>query len=243
MAKLGQRRRLPLPTWILWQKAPVLVAAMGLVLALDQVTKAVVRHYLAVGESVPAEGTFRITHTFNTGTAFGLFPDQTLFLILASLVGIGILLFVYRTHPFSGLPLRVSLGMQLGGALGNLLDRLRMGQVTDFVNLGFWPIFNVADASIVIGIIIVAGLFIFAGKEEKRRPTTVQPSYGEDGRATWSVDTIWEIETSNESAQEDAMSDKGDSCQMCGSPMIEAAGRLLCWQCGAREPVEDLDPQ
>ena len=232
-----------LPSRDLWKKAPVLVAAMGLVFALDQITKAVVRHYLAVGESIPAEGTFRITHTFNTGTAFGLFEDRTLFLIVASLAGIGVLLFVYRNHPFAGLPLRLSLGMQLGGALGNLVDRLRMGQVTDFVRLGPWPVFNVADASIVIGIIIVVNLFIFAGKEEKRGPSTVQPSYGEDGNATWSVDTPWEVETLDEFTQESLVSDKGGACQMCGSLMIEAAGGLLCWQCGAREPVEDLDPE
>ena len=177
MEKQEKQRRLAPLSLVSLYKDPVLIVALGLVFALDQITKAVVRHELLLGESIPRDGTFRITHTFNTGSAFGLFPDQTLFLIVASFVGIGILLLVYRHHPFPGFPLRLSIGMQLGGAFGNLADRLRSGQVTDFVDLSFWPVFNVADASIVIGIIIVAGLFVFVKKEEKKPPVAVYPGY------------------------------------------------------------------
>ena len=113
----------------------------------------------------------RITNTFNTGSAFGLFRDQTIPLILASFVGIAILLSLYRNHPFPNLFLRLSLGLQLGGALGNLVDRVNLGYVTDFVALGFWPVFNLADASIVVGITMLAWLFIFS----KSAPSSTTP--------------------------------------------------------------------
>ena len=158
-----------------WYKDPVIIIAISLVFSLDQVTKALVRHALSPGIESWGGGTFRIIHTSNTGTAFGLFADQTLFLVLASVVGVAILLVIYRNHPFPSFPLKLSLGMQLGGALGNLVDRLRMGEVTDFIDLSFWPVFNLADASIVIGIIIMASLFLFAGREEKHPPEDEKP--------------------------------------------------------------------
>ena len=145
-----------------WYRDWVLIPMIGVVFALDQVTKVLIRHYLYIGESLPAEGIFRITNTYNTGSAFGLFRDQTVPLIFASFVGVAILFLVYRNSPLPSLPLRLSLGLQLGGALGNLVDRVSMGYVTDFIALGFWPVFNVADISIVVGLIILAYLFTFS---------------------------------------------------------------------------------
>ncbi len=152
----------------------LLIPIVGLVYALDQLTKFWAEEELCHSRSIPAEGPFQLTCSFNTGTAFGLFPDQTILLILASFVGVGVLLFVYRHHPVPGPLLRISLGLQLGGAIGNLTDRLRFGQVTDFVKLGPWPVFNLADASIVVGVIMLVWLFVFSGDWTKKRPQEVE---------------------------------------------------------------------
>jgi signal peptidase II len=138
----------------------------------DQFSKFLVREFLELGESLPAQGFFRITHTYNTGSAFGLFRDQNFPLILASLIGITILVLIYRSQPRHGKVLRLSLALQLGGAAGNLLDRLRLGHVTDFLDVGIWPVFNLADSSIVIGLLMLAWLFL---RPEQRRGES-QPS-------------------------------------------------------------------
>ncbi len=138
----------------------VLFQLAALVLLLDQFTKFLVREFLTVRESFPEEGFFRITHTFNTGSAFGLFRDQNFPLILVSIVGITILVLIYQKQRRPSNLLRLSLGLQLGGATGNLLDRLRMGHVTDFLDVGSWPIFNLADSSIVVGLLMLGWIFL-----------------------------------------------------------------------------------
>lgn len=127
---------------------------------LDQVTKFFVVQELPLRSSWPAEGFFRITHIANSGSAFGLFDGQNLVLTIASLVGIGVLILFYRSHPNPGLLVRLSLSLMLAGALGNLTDRLVNGHVTDFIDIGPWYIFNVADASIVTGVIILAATIL-----------------------------------------------------------------------------------
>ena len=124
-----------------------------LTLMADQATKGLVTRTMSPGQSIPDEGIVRATYVVNSGSAFGLFPDQTLFLTFASLVGIGVLLFFYRTHPVDSFVLRLSLGLMLGGAMGNLIDRVRLGHVVDFIDVGAWPVFNLADSSIVVGLI------------------------------------------------------------------------------------------
>ena len=152
-------------------KDGVLLQLFAAVFLIDQLTKFLVREFVEFRDSVPAEGFFRITHTFNTGSAFGLFRDQNLPLIVVSVVGIAILILIYRSQARPGKLLRLSLGMQFGGAAGNLLDRLRLGHVTDFADVGSWPIFNVADASIVIGLALLAWMFLISDDsklEEKK---------------------------------------------------------------------------
>ena len=117
---------------------------------------------------IPAEGFFRITHTFNTGSIFGIFQGQNTAFILVSFVGVAVLLLLYHSQRFPTGLLRLSLGLQLGGAFGNLLDRVRLGHVTDWVDVGPWPIFNVADACIVTGLVLLAWMFIMS---ERSRPT------------------------------------------------------------------------
>ncbi len=145
----------------------VLIQLAVLVLVTDQFTKFLVREFLAVRESFPAEGFFRLTHIFNTGSAFGLFRDQNMPLIVVSVIGISILVLIYRSQRRPGNLLRLSLGLQFGGAAGNLLDRLRLGHVTDFVDVGRWPIFNVADASIVVGLVLLAWMFLVSDNQKK----------------------------------------------------------------------------
>ena len=147
-----------MPRILEWRSDLLLATLILIVFLIDQSTKSWVRHTLIEGRSLPETGFFRITHISNTGSAFGLFPNQTLFLLIASVVGIGVLLIFFRRQAGKDWLVRTSLGLQLGGAAGNLVDRITMGKVTDFLDVGAWPVFNLADVSIVSGIVILAWL-------------------------------------------------------------------------------------
>ena len=146
----------------------VLIQLAALIFVIDQFTKFLVRDQLMFRESFPATGFFRFTHVFNTGSAFGIFRDQNTPLILVSFIGIAILIMIYRSQRRPSGLLRLSLGLQIGGAVGNLLDRLRLGHVTDFVDVGAWPVFNVADASIITGLVILAWVFLVVESEDAK---------------------------------------------------------------------------
>ena len=138
---------------------------------LDQVSKRIITAWLELGESWPSEGFFRITYGTNSGTAFGLFPNHTTLLIVVSLVAIGFLFYFYRAHAMPSLVLRFAIGLQLGGAFGNLIDRVLNGKVVDFIDVGPWPIFNLADSSIVVGIFILMAVFLLTKEsKEERQP-------------------------------------------------------------------------
>ena len=145
----------------------VLIQLVALVFLIDQFTKFLVRDQLLFRESFPTDGFLRFTHTHNTGSAFGIFQDQNTPLILVSILGVGILIMIYRSQGVPSRLLRLSLGLQIGGALGNLLDRLRLGHVTDFMDVGTWPVFNVADAAIITGLVILAYIFLIAQPEDQ----------------------------------------------------------------------------
>ncbi len=142
-------------------KIALLPLSALLVLTLDGWSKSWIKNNLSLGESLPETGSVRLTYITNTGSVFGIFPNHTYVLIIATLV---ILIFVpfflrylFANHPTCVTRLStLSLGLILGGAIGNLLDRLRFGHVTDFIDVRLWadfhwPAFNLADASIVIG--------------------------------------------------------------------------------------------
>ena len=133
-----------------------LMLVTGAALSLDQITKLIVIRTVDFGTSWPETGLFRITHVGNTGSAFGLLGGQNSLLIIASFVGMGVVVYFYRSHPNPGPIVRASLGLMLAGATGNLIDRVVNGHVTDFIDIGPWWIFNVADASIVTGITALA---------------------------------------------------------------------------------------
>lgn len=132
------------------------------VLLLDQASKPLVRHFLPLGESLPQGWPLRLTHVANAGSAFGLLANQTLFLIFTSLITLVVLFLYWRQVRSSSLLMRLALGLLLGGGVGNLIDRLRFGQVTDFVDVGFWPVFNVADSAISVGTVLLVWALVFS---------------------------------------------------------------------------------
>jgi len=143
-----------------------------LVVAADQLSKIWIRSNLLVDHSLFEVGFFRITHVHNTGAAFGLFQGQSFLLTIVALVGITVLLVyalvIYRRFPLSDSKLgRSILGLVLGGAVGNLIDRLRFGYVTDFIDVGLWPAFNIADSAITIGAILLACSLLRLARAEK----------------------------------------------------------------------------
>ncbi len=146
----------------------LLVIALA-VIGLDQLTKYLVRANMELGESIPTEGIFRLTYTTNTGGAFGIFASQTFLLALIAVIGISVFLIYLRYIPLKSRLLKIGLGLDLGGAIGNLIDRLRLeGKVTDFIDIGPWPVFNVADSAIVVGTILIAYYLLFVSQKKAR---------------------------------------------------------------------------
>jgi signal peptidase II len=135
----------------------------------DQLTKQVVARTLSLGEEVQIVGPFSIHHVHNSGIAFGLFSSATSVVIaLTALAVLWMLVFFARSgarHPV----LPVALGLVLGGSIANLLDRVRLGHVTDFLDFRFWPAFNLADLFIVVGVACLFGALGGADRS-KRRP-------------------------------------------------------------------------
>lgn len=101
-------------------------------------------------------GLFRFTFITNTGAAFGMFPQLgSVLMVIAIIVVIGVIAFSHHL-PITDIWVRISMGLILGGAMGNLSDRILRSYVVDFVDIGFWPIFNIADLSIVLGVAILS---------------------------------------------------------------------------------------
>ena len=171
---------LPPETRISWYWDRLLFGTILAVFLTDQVSKTIIKATLKPHESWPEEGILRITYGTNTGAAFGLFPDQTLVLVLASFFAIGFLYYFYRSHASPSGLLRFAIGLQLGGALGNFIDRIRAGQVVDFIDVGPWPIFNLADSSIVVGIALLIGSTVLRKSAETEGEDQGSPSTPED---------------------------------------------------------------
>jgi lipoprotein signal peptidase len=139
-------------------------ALCGAVLVLDQAIKAVVEGELVPGEQVDLLGPLGLTLAHNQGVAFGLAGGSALPLIafaVLALAFVGFLLARNSTVP----GIWVAVGLVAGGALGNLVDRLRAGEVTDYIEVGSWPPFNVADVAITVGVAIFALIFL---REDRR---------------------------------------------------------------------------
>lgn len=122
-------------------------------LLLDQITKLFVARTLAVGESWPGDGLFRLTHAANHGSTLDLFSGHSTALLVISTAGICMLFALYWPRPETGLRTQITFGLLLAGVVGNLVDRLILGHVTDFIDVVPWFIFNVADVAILAGFI------------------------------------------------------------------------------------------
>jgi signal peptidase II len=147
----------------------------GLIIIADQVTKTLVRTRLPVqGVWSPwpwLEPYARIVHWYNTGVAFGMFQGMNgVFIVLAFLVSLAIV-YYYPRVPRKDWALHLAMGMQLAGAVGNLIDRVVYHQVTDFISIGNFAVFNVADASISVGVAILV-LDVWIQDTKKKKETT-----------------------------------------------------------------------
>lgn len=156
-----------------WSFRGISVFVIGLlVIAIDQFTKSLVRRHLPVNGSwnpIPWLGRIvTFTHVRNTGAAFGLFPSGTILFAVVAVVVIVMIAAYHRQLAGGSWVLRVAFGLQLGGATGNLVDRIARGYVTDFIDCHVWPVFNVADSSIVVGTALLAyyALFLEPRREE-----------------------------------------------------------------------------
>lgn len=161
-----------------------------LIVWFDQWTKNLVR------VNIPLGGTWlppslewlqpyaRIVHWYNTGAAFGIFQQGGMvFTVLAFLV-IGLILYYYPQVEKADWSLRIAMSMQLGGALGNLIDRLTIGHVTDFISVGTFPVFNLADASITVGAaVLFLGIWIAERAGSRKRRETLAPEMPPSGDA------------------------------------------------------------
>lgn len=152
----------------------------ALVIFLDQYTKHLVRTRLALNESwspFPWLAPYaRILHINNTGAAFGMFQSAGLVFTVIALLVTAVILYYSRHLPEGQGWMRLALGLQLGGAVGNLIDRLVFGTVTDFVSVFTFAIFNVADASISLGVALLAVLMWVEARAERRRQAEALPA-------------------------------------------------------------------
>jgi len=131
------------------------LALAAAVVGLDQLTKWLIRDFVARGDSYPDGGLLRLVHITNTGAAFGIFQNAGPLLAVTSVIGMAAIL-VYLFNPGFAHPLmRAGLALMLGGAVGNLIDRVAMGEVTDFIKAPHFPAFNAADSAITIGVLLL----------------------------------------------------------------------------------------
>jgi signal peptidase II len=139
-------------TWLQWLSlAAVAVAALGA----DQLTKAIVTSRLGLNEEVQVVGPFSIHHVQNSGIAFGFFASATSLVILLTGVAVIWMIYFFARSGSRHTVLPVALGLVIGGSVSNLIDRVRLGHVTDFLDFTYWPAFNLADTFIVVGVAIL----------------------------------------------------------------------------------------
>jgi signal peptidase II len=139
-----------------WWRAGALGA---IVVAIDQAAKAAVEDRLTIGQHVEVLGPLRLTLSHNDGVAFGLAGGAGVPLVLVTLAALGVVAYLFARNPTRP-GMWVAAGLLAGGAIGNLVDRIRADVVTDFVDLPPWPPFNLADVAITAGVILLAWLYL-----------------------------------------------------------------------------------
>lgn len=160
-----------------WQIVLIAVVIVGL----DQWTKSLVRANISLGgmwlpESLQWLHPYaRIVHWYNTGAAFGMFKEGSMVFTVLAFIVIGLILYYYPQVESADWSLRIAMSMQLGGAAGNLIDRLTIGHVTDWISIGKFAVFNVADASISVGAaVLFLGIWIMERREKINKESTDQ---------------------------------------------------------------------
>jgi signal peptidase II len=159
-----------------WRDYLVLLLIAGTLISLDQWTKTLVRENIPLGGDWLPEALItwmpyaRIRHWHNTGAAFGLFQGGSLIFTILAFFVTGFIIYYFHKVSRKDWWLRLALGLQLSGALGNLIDRLRFdGRVTDFISVGNFAIFNIADSCITVGtIILVLGVYLTEQAEKRK---------------------------------------------------------------------------
>lgn len=167
-----------------FKKVWLILVVAAVIVGLDQWTKELVRQQIPKYSSVvpiPALGEYFVfEHVDNYGAAFGILQNMgNIFVVIAFVVALAILIYA-RTLPVGQRLIRVLLGLQLGGALGNVIDRLNQGYVTDFVKMGipgvyYWPNYNIADSSIVVGVIALGIYLIWEDIRQQRAGSSDKP--------------------------------------------------------------------
>ncbi|HSO13674.1 MAG TPA: signal peptidase II [Anaerolineales bacterium] len=159
----------------LFRKYWQIVAIAIVIVVLDQWTKGLVRANIPLGGTwLPESWEWlspyaRIVHWYNTGAAFGMFKEGSMVFTVLAFIVIGLILYYYPHVEKADWSLRIAMSMQLGGATGNLIDRLTIGHVTDFISVGTFPVFNVADASITVGAaVLFLGIWMMERAERKK---------------------------------------------------------------------------
>ncbi|MFN8413615.1 MAG: signal peptidase II [Anaerolineales bacterium] len=153
-----------------------LFGVAGIVIALDQWTKWLVRENLPFQTSWLPDWLLwlspyaRIVHWYNSGAAFGMFQQGGMVFTILAFIVIGAIIYYYPGVDPADWTLKLAMGLQLGGAAGNLLDRLLVGKVTDFISISVFPVFNIADASISIGVVVLLlGVWYKEWQEKKAK--------------------------------------------------------------------------
>ena len=148
--------------------------ALGLVavaaIAADQATKQLVGRQLELGDETANLGPFSIHHVQNSGIAFGLFASATPIVTALTAAAVGWMLFFFARSGARHPVLPVALGLLIGGSASNLIDRVRLGHVTDFIDVRYWPAFNLADSFIVAGVVILLVALLAADRRKPGRP-------------------------------------------------------------------------
>lgn len=154
--------------------APVVIVA-------DQVSKRIVQTSMSLQDSTPVLGDFfRLTYIHNAGAAFGLKVGPPFVHTAISVVALFALVWLFRSVPRDNRIMRPALSLVLGGALGNIIDRVRLGMVVDFFDVGIgtlrWPVFNVADSFVTIGILLIAFSYLQQGPHKEAAPSNSDPT-------------------------------------------------------------------
>jgi signal peptidase II len=144
---------------------PILLLAFFVVVA-DQLTKAYIQDTMTLGMSIPViKNIFHITYILNPGAAFGIMEHKTIFFVAIAIILLGAVFYIFPRIPREYLLLRFGIGLMSGGAVGNVIDRVRTGYVVDFFDFRIWPVFNIADIAIVAGVGCIIYTLLFSPKQ------------------------------------------------------------------------------